>query len=67
MSYQVAAAVAAGELTILLASYEQPPIPVHLVAPSARSQAAKQRAFVAFAVPRLKAVLHQVALDIAET
>jgi DNA-binding transcriptional LysR family regulator len=63
MSYQAAAAVAAGELTILLASYEQPPIPVHLVLPSARSQTAKQKAFVTFAAPRLKAVLRQAAVD----
>lgn len=66
MSYQAAAAVAAGELSILLASYEPPPRPVHLVSPSARSQTAKQRAFVGFAAPRLKAVLRQVARDMGE-
>ena len=54
MSYQAAAAVKAGELVILLPQHEPPPIPVHLVMPSARSGAAKQRAFIAFAAPRLR-------------
>jgi len=54
MSYQAAAAVAAGELIVLLSTYEPSPIPVHLVLPSARAGTAKQRAFVAFAAPRLR-------------
>jgi DNA-binding transcriptional LysR family regulator len=54
MSYQAAAAVKAGQLVILLPQHEPPPIPVHLVMPSGRSGAAKQRAFVAFAAPRLR-------------
>ena len=37
MSYQVATAVAAGKLVVLLAQHEPPAIPVHLVLPPARS------------------------------
>jgi hypothetical protein len=37
MSYQAAAAVAAGKLIVLLVKYEPPRFPVHLVLPSARS------------------------------
>jgi DNA-binding transcriptional LysR family regulator len=54
MSYQAAEAVSDGRLIVLLPDHEPPPIPVHLVMSSARSGAAKQRAFVAFATPRLR-------------
>ena len=47
MSYQAAAAVAAGKLGVLLAQHEPPPIPVYLVLPPGRSRTAKQRAFAA--------------------
>jgi DNA-binding transcriptional LysR family regulator len=57
MSYQAAEAVAAGKLVVLLARHEPPPIPVHLVLPAGRSAAAKQRAFAAFAAPRLREAL----------
>jgi DNA-binding transcriptional LysR family regulator len=57
MSYQAAEAVAAGNLVVLLAQHEPPPIPVHLVLPAGRSATAKQRAFAAFAVPRLREAL----------
>jgi hypothetical protein len=49
-----AASVADGKLIVLLARHQPPPFPVHLVLPSARSGTAKQRAFVAFAAPRLR-------------
>ena len=45
MSYQAAAAVAAGELVVLLVHHERPPIPVQLVLSSAGAAAGKQRAF----------------------
>lgn len=64
MSYQAAAAVAAGELLVLLPQHEPPPIPVHLVLPSAHARTAKQRAFVAFAVPRLRQRLAAAAREI---
>jgi DNA-binding transcriptional LysR family regulator len=65
MSYQAAAAVRAADLIILLPQSEPPPIPVHLVMPSARSGAAKQRAFMAFAAPRLRQHLADVAEETA--
>lgn len=63
MSYQVAAQVAAGKLTVLLAKHEPPPFPVHLVLPSARSRTAKQRAFVSFAAPLLRRALLNAAAE----
>jgi DNA-binding transcriptional LysR family regulator len=64
MSYQAAAAVAAGQLTVLLAQNEPPAIPVHLMLPSARSKTAKQRAFVDFAAPQLRDRLTRAEKDI---
>lgn len=63
MSYQAAAAITAGELVVLLPQHEPPAIPVHLVLPSARSGTAKHRAFVAFAVPRLRHALARAARE----
>jgi DNA-binding transcriptional LysR family regulator len=64
MSYQAAAAVRAGKLVVLLPQYEPPPIPLHLVLPSARSRTPKQRAFVDFAAPRLRDHLTRAASEI---
>jgi DNA-binding transcriptional LysR family regulator len=64
MSYQAAAAVAAGKLVVLLPAHEPPPIPVHLVLPSARSKTVKQRAFLDFAAPRLRDRLTKAASEI---
>ena len=64
MSYQAAAAVSAGKLVVLLTHHEPPPIPVHLLLPSARSKTMKQRAFVAFAAPRLRRHLDRAANQI---
>ncbi|NNG24856.1 LysR family transcriptional regulator [Telluria aromaticivorans] len=50
LSYQVAPDLASGALVRLLGDYEQEPLPVHLVFPSARLMTARQRAFVDFAV-----------------
>ena len=66
MSYQAAAAVMAGQLVILLPQHEPPPIPVHLVSPSASARTAKQRAFVAFAAPRLRQVLTKIAAELTD-
>ncbi len=54
-SYHIADQIRDGSLQILLAGDEHAPLPVHLVAPHGRTQAPKVRAFVDFAVPRLKA------------
>lgn len=54
-SYHVADQLRDGSLQILLPDDEQAPLPVHLIAPQGRLQVPKVRAFVDFAVPRLKA------------
>ncbi len=54
LSYQVAEDVDARRLRIVLAAYEPPPIPLHLVDPAGRHAAAKVRAFVALAAERLR-------------
>lgn len=53
-SYQVAEQVARGELDIVLAGDEDPEMPVHLICPKGRLSVPKVRAFIDFAVPRLK-------------
>jgi DNA-binding transcriptional LysR family regulator len=46
LSYQVADDLAAGTLVRLLAEHEPPPLPIHLVVPSARHLSPKARGFV---------------------
>ena len=53
-SYQVAEAVRDGRLSILLPQAEPTPLPVHLVTPEGRLAMPKVRAFVDFALPRLR-------------
>jgi len=55
LSYQVAEAVAAGTLRLLLRRFEPEPLPVHLVYPAQSLLPLKLRAFLDFAAPRLKA------------
>ena len=55
LSYQVADAVRAGTLEIVLQEFEPPAWPVSLVYPSQGRLPLKLRAFLDFAVPRLKA------------
>ena len=57
LSYQVADAVAAGALVLVLRQYEPAPLPVHLVYPTQPLLPLKLRAFLDFAGPRLKASL----------
>jgi DNA-binding transcriptional LysR family regulator len=52
--YQVADEVRAGRLRVVLAEYEPVPIPVHVVTLAGRRAPAKVRAFVDFAVERLR-------------
>jgi DNA-binding transcriptional LysR family regulator len=54
-SYHIADQLRDGSLKIVLAGDEHEPIPVNLIAPHGRMQVPKVRAFVDFAVPRLKA------------
>jgi DNA-binding transcriptional LysR family regulator len=46
MFYQAADAIRRGRLRIVLAKFEQPPLPIHLVYPTSRLLSAKVRAFI---------------------
>ena len=63
LSYQVAEEVRAGRLVMLLEEHEPASLPVHLIAPRERLAAAKARAFVDFALPRLKSAFAARSLD----
>jgi DNA-binding transcriptional LysR family regulator len=62
LSYQVAAAVKAGRLNIVLEEVEPLPSPVSLVYSGQRRLPLKLRAFLDFAAPRLKARLLKAAM-----
>jgi DNA-binding transcriptional LysR family regulator len=62
-SYQVADHVCAGRLQIVLRSYECPPMPVHLLMQERRITVPKVRAFIDFAVPRLRAQFARLAVE----
>lgn len=53
LSYQVCDELEAGSLIRLLATFEPPPLPVHLVAPSGGHKAPKVRAFLDYAADSL--------------
>jgi DNA-binding transcriptional LysR family regulator len=46
LAYQAAEAVKAGRLRIVLADYEVPPLPIHIVYPTSRLLSAKVRTFI---------------------
>jgi DNA-binding transcriptional LysR family regulator len=46
LAYQAAEAIKAGRLRIVLAKFEQPPLPIHIVYPTSRLLSAKVRAFI---------------------
>jgi DNA-binding transcriptional LysR family regulator len=46
MFYQAAEAIKAGRLRIVLAKFEQPPLPIHIVYPTSRLLSAKVRTFI---------------------
>lgn len=54
LSYMVAAHVRAGRLRLVLEDYEAAPLPIHVVYREGRRAPARVRAFVDFAVPRLR-------------
>jgi DNA-binding transcriptional LysR family regulator len=54
LSYMVAPALAAGTVKIVLQDYELPPVPVQLVHAEGRRASAQLRAFIDFAVERLR-------------
>lgn len=55
LSYQIGPQLQDGSLRKTLEAYEEEALPVHIVYPDGRSTSAKVRAFVDFAVPRLRA------------
>jgi DNA-binding transcriptional LysR family regulator len=63
LSYQVAEHIREGRLRIVLRSDEYAPLPVHVVAPEGRLSVPKVRAFVDFAVPRLRAQFAHLAAN----
>jgi DNA-binding transcriptional LysR family regulator len=62
-SYHVAECVKDGRLKIVLADAEHPPLPVHLLTPPGRMAVPKVRAFMDFAVPRLRSEFARIADD----
>ncbi len=54
LSYQVAALVAAGELELVLESFELPALPIHVVYQGGRRVPTKVRTFVDFCVEGLR-------------
>lgn len=61
LHYQVAEAVAAGKLRILLADQEPAPLPIHLVHAARGHLPLKMRSFIDFAAPRLRKALSRAA------
>lgn len=64
-SYHVARYVSEGRLKIVLPEAEHPALPAHLLAPQGRLSVPKVRAFVDFAVPRLRSEFAQMASEAA--
>ncbi len=60
-TYQIAEHVRKGELEIVLTDHEFPPVPVHVITPPGRLSMPKVRAFVDFAVPRLRSQFARLA------
>jgi DNA-binding transcriptional LysR family regulator len=57
LSYMVARHIREGSLTVVLPTFEPPPIPVHVVHGEGRRASARVRAYVDFASERLRAAL----------
>jgi DNA-binding transcriptional LysR family regulator len=64
LSYHVAAEIEQGLLRIMLADAEPAPLPVYLVSPHGRLAVPKVRAFVDFALPRLRAQFARMANEV---
>ncbi len=65
-SCQIAEQVRDGELEIVLPADEEAPVPVHVLLPTGRLSVPKARAFVDFAVPRLRSYFARLAKDAEE-
>lgn len=57
LSYQIAEALQAGKLKIVLGEFESPPVPVHILHREGRHSSAKIRSFVDLMAERLRAEL----------
>ena len=55
LSYQIAPQLAAGSLKIVLAAFEPPPLPIHVLYQQGRKASAKVRSFVDFCIAQLRA------------
>lgn len=55
LSYQIAPLVRAGQLQVVLAPFEPPPLPIHILHREGRHASAKIRAFVDLMAARLRA------------
>jgi DNA-binding transcriptional LysR family regulator len=55
LGYQIAAELTSGQLQIVLPDFERPPLPIHVVHLEGRRAVVRVRAFVDFAVDRLRA------------
>ncbi|MDF1631280.1 LysR family transcriptional regulator [Mycoplana sp. MJR14] len=62
-SYHVADRVRDGALRAIITEFEPPALPVHLLAPQGRTSVPKVRAFVDFAVPKLRSTLARIAVE----
>jgi len=62
-SYHIAEAVRRGELQVVLANAEHPPVPAHLLTPDGRMSVPKVRAFIDYAAPRLRSVFADLAME----
>src|ERR1700688_843701 len=62
-SYHIAEAVRRGELQVVLANAEHPPVPAHVLTPNGRMSVPKVRAFIDFAAPRLRSVFSNLAME----
>ncbi|OWJ56447.1 LysR family transcriptional regulator [Inquilinus limosus] len=62
-SYHVGEEVQAGRLKVVLTDAEPAPLPVHIITPEGRLSVPKVRAFVDFALPRLKAQFARLTPD----
>jgi DNA-binding transcriptional LysR family regulator len=65
LSYQAADALGAGTLAALFTKPEDRAVPVHILYPGGRHPAPKLRAFVDFAVPRLRTRLDRLAQSLS--
>ena len=63
LSYQIADAVKAGQLAVVLRKFEPPPLPVSLIYVHESRITAKLRAFVDFAAPRLRSEFARLASE----